>query len=183
MRIYSPISGGGVCPVRCCQTDFNQISILASAYSQNSDELYDEYEDQPQHLETEMMKAPTFLSLAGQFSVSVGETVRLPCLVDRLEGFVILWKKGTTILTVASQIIDKVNKTRITEVLSNLLRKYLVICINLETLGREESLLETLIMWINIYNNAFIFQTRSSIGQNIYIHMKVIAVIRFVRYL
>lgn len=125
------------------RTEFNEISVAVSAYSQDSDELYDEYEDQPQHLEnkeTEMMKAPTFLSLAGQFSVSVGDTVRLPCLVDRLEGFVILWKKGTKILTVASQIIDKVNKTRIREVLRKLLRKYLNICINLETLGREESL-------------------------------------------
>ena len=97
------------------QTEFNEISVAASAYSQNSDELYDEYEDQPQRLdnkETELMKAPTFLSLAGQFSVNVGDTVRLPCLVDRLEGFVILWKKGTTILTVASQIIDKVRLRR-----------------------------------------------------------------------
>ena len=54
------------------------------------------------------MKAPTFLSVAGQFSVTVGDTVRLPCLVDRLEGFVILWKRGAAIITVASQIIDKV---------------------------------------------------------------------------
>ena len=44
------------------------------------------------------MKTPTFRSLAGQFEVSVGETVRLPCLVDRLEGFVILWKKGEIII-------------------------------------------------------------------------------------
>ena len=57
-----------------------------------------------------------------------------------MEGFVLLWKKGTSILTVASQIIDKVNKTGIREVLRKLLRKYLYICINLETLGREESL-------------------------------------------
>ena len=32
-----------------------------------------------------MMKAPTFLSVAGQFSVTVGDTVRLPCQVDRLQ--------------------------------------------------------------------------------------------------
>ena len=34
--------------------------------------------------------------------------MRLPCLVDRLEGFVMLWKKKDNILTVAEQIIDKV---------------------------------------------------------------------------
>ena len=33
---------------------------------------------------------------------------RLPCLVDRLEGFVTLWKKNGEIITVARQIIDKV---------------------------------------------------------------------------
>ena len=34
--------------------------------------------------------------------------LRLPCIVDRLEGFVMLWKKNGEIITVASQIIDKV---------------------------------------------------------------------------
>ena len=34
--------------------------------------------------------------------------IRLPCLVDRLEGFVTLWKKNGEIITVARQIIDKV---------------------------------------------------------------------------
>ena len=41
--------------------------------------------------------------------VNTGDTVRLPCLVDRLEGFVMMWKKKEEILTVATQIIDKVN--------------------------------------------------------------------------
>lgn len=94
----------------------NKISIPASAYSQNNDDFYEEYEDQPQPQtspETELMKAPTFLSVAGQFSVTVGDTVRLPCLVDRLEGFVILWKRGAAIITVASQIIDKVTDNNI----------------------------------------------------------------------
>ena len=36
------------------------------------------------------------------------DTDRLPCIVDRLEGFVMLWKKNGEIITVASQIIDKV---------------------------------------------------------------------------
>merc|ERR1719510_75330 len=54
------------------------------------------------------MKTPTFRSLAQRFDANVGDTVRLPCLVDRLEGFVILWKKGSDIITVASQVLDKV---------------------------------------------------------------------------
>ena len=33
---------------------------------------------------------------------------RLPYKVDRLEGFVMLWKKDANIITVGEQIIDKV---------------------------------------------------------------------------
>ena len=43
--------------------------------------------------------------------VNEGDTVRLPCIVDRLEGFVMLWKRSGVIITVANQIIDPV-KTR-----------------------------------------------------------------------
>ena len=43
--------------------------------------------------------------------VNEGDTVRLPCIVDRLEGFVMLWKRGQEIITVANQIIDKVSQT------------------------------------------------------------------------
>ena len=39
----------------------------------------------------------------------MGDTVRLPCLDDRLEGFVMMWKKKEEILTVATQIIHKVD--------------------------------------------------------------------------
>ena len=32
--------------------------------------------------------------------------LRLPCFVDELEGFVLLWKRGETILSVGKQVID-----------------------------------------------------------------------------
>jgi hypothetical protein len=41
-------------------------------------------------------------------NMSSSSPPRLPCKVDRLEGFVILWKKDTNIVTVGAQIIDKV---------------------------------------------------------------------------
>ena len=37
-----------------------------------------------------------------------GQEVRLPCLVDRLEGFVLLWRKNDRIISVGDQIIYKV---------------------------------------------------------------------------
>ena len=54
------------------------------------------------------MATPTLLSEAQSVIVNEGDTIKLPCMVDRLEGFVILWKKNNEIVTVASQIIDKV---------------------------------------------------------------------------
>jgi len=57
--------------------------------------------------EIEVMATPKFVSAPQSVMVNEGDTVRLPCIVDRLEGFVMLWKKGTDIITVASQIIDK----------------------------------------------------------------------------
>ena len=39
--------------------------------------------------------------------VNEGDTIRLPCYVDRLEGFVMLWKRNKDIITVGHQIVDK----------------------------------------------------------------------------
>ena len=58
---------------------------------------------------TEVMATPRFISQPQSVIVNEGDTIRLPCMVDRLEGFVMLWKKNKDIITVASQIIDKVN--------------------------------------------------------------------------
>ena len=54
------------------------------------------------------MDTPTFLSTEQSLLVNEGDTIKLPCMVDRLEGFVMLWKKNKDIIAVASQIIDKV---------------------------------------------------------------------------
>ena len=50
---------------------------------------------------------PQFITSSQSVLVNEGDTLRLPCLVDRLEGFIMLWKKNGNIITVASQIIDK----------------------------------------------------------------------------
>ena len=35
--------------------------------------------------------------------------MRLPCLVDRLEGYVLLWRKDDNIVSVGSQVLDSVS--------------------------------------------------------------------------
>ena len=59
------------------------------------------------------MTTPTFTSTSQTLVVDKGDTVRLPCMVDRLEGFVMLWKKQSDIVTVADQIIDKVSSSEL----------------------------------------------------------------------
>ena len=38
--------------------------------------------------------------------VNEGDTIKLPCVVDKLDNFVIIWKKGTEILTVGDKPFD-----------------------------------------------------------------------------
>ena len=75
----------------------------------NEDTVY-EYENLPDNGkedEYRVMATPRFLSTPQTLLVNEGDTIRLPCKVDRLEGFVMLWKKNKDIITVGDQIIDK----------------------------------------------------------------------------
>jgi len=80
--------------------------------SEDHDDLYD-YDDtvggnmSARGPEVELMDTPQFTSQAQTLLVNEGDTIKLPCMVDRLEGFVMLWKKNKDIIAVASQIIDK----------------------------------------------------------------------------
>ena len=68
-----------------------------------------EYENLPDNDKEEyrVMSTPKFLSSPQTILVNEGDTIRLPCKVDRLEGFVMLWKRNNDIITVGDQIIDK----------------------------------------------------------------------------
>ena len=54
-----------------------------------------------------MYETPEFVTNPQTLLVNEGDHIRLPCFVDRLEGFVLLWKKNQDIITVGHQLIDK----------------------------------------------------------------------------
>jgi len=83
-------------------------AVFGLPYSQNEDTVY-EYENLPDNDKEEyrVMSTPKFLSSPQTILVNEGDTIRLPCKVDRLEGFVMLWKRNNDIITVGDQIIDK----------------------------------------------------------------------------
>jgi len=66
---------------------------------------YDYDEDNEVSEEGAVMKAPGFVSETMNLVVNEGETIRLPCIVTRLQGFVLLWKKNENIITVGDQIL------------------------------------------------------------------------------
>ena len=68
---------------------------------------YETHEESDNEVEYKVMTTPRFLSTPQSLLVNEGENIRLPCKVDRLEGFVILWKRNKDIITVGDQIVDK----------------------------------------------------------------------------
>ena len=104
-----------------------------SPYSSVDSEVYDYMNDASEPYDErheEHNKVPRLLTAPQQLTVNTGDTVRLPCLVDRLEGFVMLWKKKDNILTVAEQIIDKVGTEKLlTHLLNDIKEKSLYVCI------------------------------------------------------
>jgi len=68
---------------------------------------YEDPEERPVEREAE------FTSIAAKVLVNEGETIRLPCFVDRIEGYVLLWKFGQTILSVGGRVIDSSRERRL----------------------------------------------------------------------
>jgi len=98
------------------------LGVVSGSYSEkdydydaeNSDVIDDKSADEnSKGSELELISTPKFVTAPQSIIENEGGTVRLPCIVERLEGFVLLWKKNTDIVTVASQIIDK--RVRLTE--------------------------------------------------------------------
>lgn len=87
------------------------VSVVSGLpYTENMDDMYSgEYDgDNSMHVqEIAISRTPKYISESMSMLVNEGETVRLPCMVDRLQGFVLLWKKKEDILAVGKQIIDK----------------------------------------------------------------------------
>jgi len=55
---------------------------------------------------------PKFKTKPQTLMVNEGAAIRLPCVVDRLKGFVIMWKKGNDIITVNKQIVVPALRSR-----------------------------------------------------------------------
>merc|ERR1712038_1636492 len=53
-----------------------------------------------------IVKMPYFQTSGQNMLVNEGSTIKLPCIVNRLEGFVLLWKKGEDFVAVGDRIVN-----------------------------------------------------------------------------
>ena len=65
-----------------------------------------EITDAADNKETIVKRNPKFVSTSKTIMVNEGDTIKLPCTVDKLENFVIIWKKGSEILAVGDKPFD-----------------------------------------------------------------------------
>jgi len=80
-----------------------------SPYSGDVEDMYNsDYDSTSPSNEVMYTRTPEFISEPMTLLVNEGETVELPCEVDRLQGFVLIWKlqKENEILAVGEQIVS-----------------------------------------------------------------------------
>jgi len=74
-------------------------------YDDNKNES-NEIRDADVYKETVVKRNPKFVSTPKNIMVNEGDTIKLPCTVDKLDNFVIIWKKGSEILAVGDKPFD-----------------------------------------------------------------------------
>jgi len=84
-----------------------QLSMFVLVTSGNPyDSLEDIYSSDYENEVSDSLLPPAFTSSALHLTVTEGDTVRLPCTVTRLHGFVLLWKKGSRPLAVGEETLE-----------------------------------------------------------------------------
>jgi len=79
----------------------------------SSDDYYSADDDDYLSAEEKVVHTtPTFVSTSSSQLVNEGDTIKLPCFVDKLDGFVLMWKKGKNLVALGSSLM-KTNDNRV----------------------------------------------------------------------
>jgi len=85
-----------------------------------SDDDYDTHENESIEIfdatgnkETIVRRNPKFISQPKKIMVNEGDTIKLPCTVDKLDNFVIIWKKGSSIIAVGENFMEPDSRSKI----------------------------------------------------------------------
>lgn len=104
------------------------LCVNGKPYGDDNNDLYsnDDYEDADDGAgesigdgtsdeENVIMVLPKFMTRQQNLMVNEGGTIRLPCIVDKLQGFVVMWKKGDKIVTVGKQVVAEKTRYQLTQ--------------------------------------------------------------------
>lgn len=94
-----------VCGVLCSMEEYQEDMADYQADYYNDSEF--DYNDDSRELynktdETIQRRNPKFVTTQKKLLINSGGTIKLPCEVDQLEGFMLIWLKGTDILSLGS---------------------------------------------------------------------------------
>jgi len=72
----------------------------------SSDDYYSADDDDYLSAEEKVVHTtPTFVSTGTNLMVNEGDTIKLPCFVDKLDGFVLMWKKAKNLVALGSSLM------------------------------------------------------------------------------
>jgi len=66
--------------------------------------------------EIEMTSIPKFVSNAESILVNEGDTIKLSCIVDKLDNLIIMWKKGTEIIALNDKLFENDDRIKVEKV-------------------------------------------------------------------
>jgi len=91
--------------------------ILHKKARYDGDYEYDEYdavnENYDATKEVEQTRIPEFVSTAESILINEGDTIKLECIVDKLDNLIMMWKKGNKIIAISDKLYDKRDEERI----------------------------------------------------------------------
>ncbi|XP_059095185.1 igLON family member 5-like [Tigriopus californicus] len=81
----------------------------ADDYDYSSDDDYLNENEQVVHT------IPQFTSTSSEMLINEGDTIKLPCFVDELDGYVLMWKKKNDIISLGGQMMKKDARIQLVE--------------------------------------------------------------------
>lgn len=81
----------------------------ADDYDYSSDDDYLNENEQVVHT------IPQFTSTSSEMLINEGDTIKLPCFVDKLDGYVLMWRKKSDIISLGGQMMKKDARIQLVE--------------------------------------------------------------------
>jgi len=91
---------------------FGEGKILSrkAKYQEDYDGDYEDYDTAHENYdatdEVESTSIPNFISMAESIMINEGDTIKMSCLVDKLDNLIILWKKGNKIIVLNGRLYE-----------------------------------------------------------------------------